>query len=111
MNTYVSVHQPNTRHQALQGHSKRINTVRFVRTAEGTPVPIILSGSVDTTGRIWKQEQGQEQQNQNQKTTTGDKPPTWESVKLEGHESAIIAIDGVQIDNGLVVVTAATDGT
>ncbi|KAJ1896131.1 Elongator subunit elp2, partial [Kickxella alabastrina] len=50
-------------------------------------------------------------QNQNQKTTTGDKPPTWESVKLEGHESAIIAIDGVQIDNGLVVVTAATDGT
>ncbi|KAJ2333812.1 Elongator subunit elp2 [Coemansia sp. RSA 2681] len=83
-------------HTTLQGHTKRVNCVRFVRTVSSTPTSSLVSASADCTARLWRH---------------GSQ--TWDcAAVLEGHLNPVISISSVQLENGrIVVVTASTDGT
>ncbi|KAJ1821057.1 Elongator subunit elp2 [Coemansia sp. RSA 2598] len=86
---------------ALRGHTQRVNCCRFAHDAQGSPIPVLLSGSADNTVRIW------------QKRAHGDGAEPWQCVSvLSGHEAAVIALDAIALSDGLVLVaTASTDGT
>ncbi|KAJ2800630.1 Elongator subunit elp2, partial [Coemansia guatemalensis] len=76
----------------LAGHKARVNCVRFAR---GTGDAVLVSGDADGAVRVWRQADG-----------------TWQdAVALEGHSGAVQAVDALWLDDVLVVVTAATDGT
>ncbi|KAJ2228111.1 Elongator subunit elp2, partial [Coemansia sp. RSA 485] len=82
-------------HSALRGHTQRVNCCRFAHNAQGSPIPVLLSGSADTTVRVW------------------EKHGSWQcTAVLEGHGSAVIALDAIALSEDLVLIaTASTDGT
>jgi elongator complex protein 2 len=78
----------------LKGHSDTVNAVHFLRQAPGA-LPILLSGSADTTVRIWQAS-----------TST---PNAFKHVAtLEGHKGSVNCIASVEHSN--IVVTGAVDG-
>ncbi|KAJ2745725.1 Elongator subunit elp2 [Coemansia sp. BCRC 34301] len=83
-------------HTTLQGHTKRVNCVRFVRTVSGTPVSSLVSASADCTARVWRHDS-----------------QAWDCVAvLEGHLNPVISAASVQLEDGrIIAVTASTDGT
>ncbi|KAJ2891603.1 Elongator subunit elp2, partial [Coemansia aciculifera] len=83
-------------HTVLQGHTKRVNCVRFVRTVSGAPTFSLVSTSADCTARLWRQDE-----------------QAWDCVAtLEGHLNPVISAASVELEDGrIVVVTASTDGT
>ncbi|KAJ2158845.1 Elongator subunit elp2 [Coemansia sp. RSA 552] len=84
----------------LHGHSQRVNCVRF---APGAACPVVVSGSADSTARVWT-------------PTPGDLSGTASSWKcaavLKGHQGAVVAVATVQLpgQQTLLSATAATDG-
>ncbi|KAJ2838609.1 Elongator subunit elp2 [Coemansia sp. 'formosensis'] len=83
-------------HTTLQGHTKRVNCVRFVRSISGTATDTIVSASADCTARVWQRIS-----------------QAWEcKAVLSGHKNSVISTASVELEDGLIiVVTASTDGT
>ncbi|KAJ2071210.1 Elongator subunit elp2, partial [Coemansia sp. S100] len=83
-------------HTTLQGHTKRVNSVRFVRSISGTSTDTIVSASADCTARVW------------QRTSQ-----SWECKSvLSGHQNPVISTASIELeDRRIIVVTASTDGT
>ncbi|KAJ2797338.1 Elongator subunit elp2, partial [Coemansia furcata] len=83
-------------HTTLQGHTKRVNCVRFVRSISGTATDTIVSASADCTARVWQR-------------ISQD----WEcKAVLSGHRNSVISTASVELEDGLIIVaTSSTDGT
>ncbi|KAJ2683875.1 Elongator subunit elp2 [Coemansia spiralis] len=83
-------------HATLQGHTKRVNSVRFVRTISGAPTDTIVSASADCTARVWQRALD-----------------SWECKSvLSGHQNPVISTASIELEDGrIIVVTASTDGT
>ncbi|KAJ2686949.1 Elongator subunit elp2 [Coemansia sp. RSA 1285] len=108
--TFVALYNPLEKEEeasqgvyaTLQGHTKRVNCARFARTGgSGSATRVLVSGSVDTTARVWV-------------PVAGTDARAWEcAAVLCGHTEAVIAVASVHIaHSGMVVtVTAGTDGT
>ncbi|KAJ2852973.1 Elongator subunit elp2, partial [Coemansia erecta] len=107
MGIHIGIYDPSDQthlrgvQQALRGHSERVNCCQFAHNSEGLRIPVLLSGSADTTARIWE------------KCLLSDGMATWQcTAVLRGHGSAVIALDAIAIKEDLVLVaTASTDGT
>ncbi|KAJ2722768.1 Elongator subunit elp2 [Coemansia sp. Benny D115] len=84
-------------HDALRGHAGRVNCVRFARSEQGAPKQVLVSGSADTTARIWQR----------------DAHGLWLcTALLQGHTGAVVAVDALEDAQGqLLVATASTDST
>ncbi|KAJ2556806.1 Elongator subunit elp2 [Coemansia sp. RSA 1933] len=96
---YVALYRPSTEsagiERTLQGHTGRVNCVRFGRTETGTTQAVLVSGSADCTARVWI------------RRTTG-----WQcTAVLEGHTKPVVAVASLCTDTGVVIVTTGTDGT
>ncbi|KAI8321806.1 WD40 repeat-like protein [Martensiomyces pterosporus] len=103
---FVALYNPSDPHSkgtyaTLQGHTDRVNVVRFARDISGNPVDVFVSGSADCTARVWA------------RNGSGDGYEQWECVAvLEGHKNPIIALAATELGTGhIIVVTASTDGT
>ncbi|KAJ2655258.1 Elongator subunit elp2 [Coemansia sp. RSA 1200] len=109
--TFVALYNPSEKKEeevrqgvyaTLQGHTKRVNCARFARTGgSGSATRVLVSGSVDTTARVWV-------------PVAGTDARAWEcAAVLCGHTEAVIAVASVHLaHSGMVVtVTAGTDGT
>ncbi|KAI9826227.1 MAG: hypothetical protein M1819_007394 [Sarea resinae] len=80
----------------LSGHTDKVTAVKFLRT-ESSAQPIILSGSVDKTIRVWRPDP--------------DSPTAWLSAAvIVGHEGSINAIAVLPGSNG-IFATGAADAT
>ncbi|KAJ5166493.1 Elongator complex protein 2 [Penicillium canariense] len=79
----------------LVGHSDKVSVVRFY-TCPASGTKFLLTGSVDRTIRVWKQE-------------AGDSRIYKQAASLEAHQGSVNAI---AVANGTdIVVTGAADGT
>ncbi|ORX71254.1 WD40 repeat-like protein [Linderina pennispora] len=94
---YVALYDPSSLlgvHTTLHGHSGRVNCVKFARTLAGQSTGVIISGSADSTARVWEQRDGE-----------------WIGTELAGHTNPVISTTGICAGDFMVVATAATDGT
>lgn len=79
------------------GHSKRVNSVKWLRGHDVTHELELVSGSADSTVTVWSLKDGR-----------------YEAVILEGHESNVNIVDGLyQHENHVnaVIVSASMDNT
>ncbi|TMW41518.1 hypothetical protein DOY81_013402, partial [Sarcophaga bullata] len=77
-------------------HSKRVNVVRWLKSFQKEKEIYFLSGSDDKLAILWNFEN----------------PNDIKSYELQGHESGVNAVDGLQRSNGeWLLATAAADST
>ncbi|XP_005184039.1 elongator complex protein 2 [Musca domestica] len=77
-------------------HTKRVNTVRWLKGFSAEKETLFLSGSDDKLAILWD----------------FINPDDVQSFDLKGHESGVNAVDGVQRENGeWILATAAADST
>lgn len=77
-------------------HTKRVNTVRWLKSFQQDKEIYCLSGSDDKLAILWNLEN----------------PDDVKSYELKGHESGVNAVDGLQRSNGeWLLATAAADST